>query len=63
LARTIEAIKLDEIIPLTSKTDFQGGVINHGDFLEGYCFQIHTKNKENKETIWELCANTKVNNF
>lgn len=63
MAKTIEIIKLDEIIPVTSKTDFQGGIINHGDFLEGYCFQIHTKTKENKDIVWELCANTKVKSF
>jgi hypothetical protein len=34
--------------------------VNHGDFIEGYCFQIITKNKENKEIVWELCTNTKV---
>jgi len=63
LAKTIEIIKLDEIIPITSKTEFEGGIKNHGDFLEGYCFQIHTKTKENKEIVWELCANTKVMYF
>ena len=46
---------------MTSHKDFQGGVINHGDFLEGYCFQVHTKNNENKEIVWELCSNNKVN--
>lgn len=44
-----------------SKSDFKGGIINHGDFIEGFCFQIHTKNKQNKEIVWELCTKTKVN--
>ena len=56
----MEVILIKEIKPITSEKDYQGGVVNHGDFLEGYCFQINTKDSQNKNYVWELCAKDKV---
>jgi hypothetical protein len=61
LARTMDVLNIDDIANRTSCCEFQGGVVDHGDFLEGYCFQVKTFNqKKNKNVIWELCSDTEV---
>lgn len=40
---------------------FEGKVLDHGDFSEGYCFQLKSLHwKNSKEYIWEFCADTRV---
>jgi hypothetical protein len=61
LARTIDILNVDEIVNNTNAKEFQGGVVDHGDFSEGFCFQIKSINeKKKKDIIWEVCAKQKV---
>jgi hypothetical protein len=40
---------------------FTGEITDHGDFSEGYCFQIKSLHwKKNTEFIWEFCADSRV---
>ena len=44
-----------------SYCEFKGGIVDHGDFLEGFCFKIKSFNQKNeKHIIWEVCVDTKV---
>jgi len=59
-AKTIDILNLEEVLMQPSTCKFDGGVIDHGDFLEGYCFKVKSFNKKsNKANIWEVCADTK----
>ncbi len=71
MAATVDTLRIEDILVTeldsTSKekdkalSGFEGRVLDHGDFSEGYCFQLkslHWKNK--KEYIWEFCADRRV---
>jgi hypothetical protein len=54
---------LIEIPSQKPSCEFEGGIIDHGDFLEGFCFKIKAHNsKKDTNNIWEICADTKVCN-
>ncbi len=58
-------MNVDEILNNTFSQsyscNFKGGVVDHGDFLEGFCFKIKSYNFDKKINVeWELCSDNKV---
>jgi hypothetical protein len=55
---------IEEIKNQTICEEFKGGVVDHGDFLEGFCFQIKTFSEKKKtDIIWEVCGESRVKIF
>lgn len=62
VAKTIDLLNIHHIIEQKDECQFKGGVEDHGDFLEGFCFKLQIADIDGKDVtkIWEICANTRV---
>lgn len=58
-AKVIESLNMNETFPMESDDYFQGGISNHGDFKEGFCFKLRMLTV-NKENLYIICSSSRV---
>ena len=56
-------MELKLVLIQEDECEFKGGVHEHGDFLEGFCFKLNfgdTDTSTEATKVWEICGNTRA---